>query len=171
MHVTQFSSKWGLVLYCTDPFIYIFGTWILFGKCTRKFCMLESISMCLPHSPTLTIVWEIYWSRLDVNIEAFVCAFFFSLFSSNCILWKLWYKREWNNWSYCYLKFVCVCVCVCALVLTDIWGQFCDFNRISADTRGVGTSAVVRPMPINVLSIFKHIYSQCNFLNLPPNSS
>ena len=33
---------------------------------------------------------------------------------------------------------VCVCVCVCALVWTDIWGQFCDFNRISADTRGVG---------------------------------
>ena len=53
---------------------------------------------------------------------------------------------------------VCVCVCVCALVWTDIWGQFCDFNRISADTRGVGTSTVVRPMPINVLSIFKHIY-------------
>ena len=53
---------------------------------------------------------------------------------------------------------VCVCVCVCALVWTDIWGQFCDFNHISVDTRGVGTSPVVRPMPINVLSIFKHIY-------------
>ena len=53
---------------------------------------------------------------------------------------------------------VCVCVCVRALVWTDIWGNFCVFNRISADTRGVGTSPVVRPMPINVLSIFKHIY-------------
>ena len=53
---------------------------------------------------------------------------------------------------------VCVCVCVCALVWTDIWGHFCVFNHISADTRGVGTSPVVRPMPINVLSIFKHIY-------------
>ena len=30
---------------------------------------------------------------------------------------------------------VCVCVCVCELVWTDIWVQFCDFNRISADTR------------------------------------
>ena len=60
---------------------------------------------------------------------------------------------------YGYFIMFTVCVCaVCALVWTDIWGQFCDFNRISADTRGVGTSAVVRPMPINVLSIFKHIY-------------
>ena len=59
-------------------------------------------------------------------------------------------------------QYVCVCVCVCecvsvwvccvcggggggggvcALVWTDIWGKCCDFNRISADTRGVGTSA------------------------------
>ena len=51
----------------------------------------------------------------------------------------------------------CVCVCVCALVRTDIWRHFCIFNRISADTRGVGTSPVVKPMPINFLSIFKHI--------------
>ena len=50
-----------------------------------------------------------------------------------------------------------MCVYVCALVRTDIWGNFCVFNRISADTRGVGTSPVVKPMPINVLSIFKHI--------------
>ena len=54
--------------------------------------------------------------------------------------------------------YVCVCVCVCALVWTDIWEHFCVFKCISADTRGVGTSPVVRPMPINVLSIFKHIY-------------
>ena len=42
-------------------------------------------------------------------------------------------------------------------VRTDISGQFCVFNRISADTCAVGTSPVVKPMPINVLSIFKHI--------------
>ena len=53
---------------------------------------------------------------------------------------------------------VCVCVCMCALVWTDMCGQFCAVNRISVDTRGVGTCPVVRPMPINVLSIFKHIY-------------
>ena len=45
-------------------------------------------------------------------------------------------------------------MCVCVVCATDIWGN----NRISADTRGVGTSPVVRPMPINVLSTFKHIY-------------
>ena len=78
---------------------------------------------------------------------------------------------------YSYTK-VCVCVCVCVCV--HLYGPTSGdnfvgffFYRMSADTRGVGTSAVVRPMPINVLSIFKHIYkySQCNFLNLPPNSS
>ena len=26
MHVTQFSSKWGLALYCTDPFNYFFSS-------------------------------------------------------------------------------------------------------------------------------------------------
>ena len=51
----------------------------------------------------------------------------------------------------------CFSVCVCALVRTNIWGHFCVFNHISADTRGVGMSPVVKPMPINVLSIFKHI--------------
>ena len=56
--------------------------------------------------------------------------------------------------------YVCVCVCVlcvCGPVRTNIWGQFCVLNSISADTRGVGTSPVVKPMPVNVLSIFKHI--------------
>ena len=67
----------------------------------------------------------------------------------------------------CMHAFVCVCVCVCAracvCVHVHLYGPtsgefFFFFNRISADTRGVGTSPVVRPMPINVLSIFKHIY-------------
>ena len=43
----------------------------------------------------------------------------------------------------CMCTCVCVCVCVCGPVRTDI--------------RAVGTSPVVKPMPINVLSIFKHI--------------
>ena len=53
-----------------------------------------------------------------------------------------------------YLR-VCV-VHVCELVWTDIWGHFRVFNRMSADTRGVGTSADVKPMPVNILSIFIH---------------
>ena len=42
-------------------------------------------------------------------------------------------------------------VCVCALVWTDIWGQFCDFNRIykcghtrSGDVRSRKTHANLR---------------------------
>ena len=67
---------------------------------------------------------------------------------------------------------VCVpCVSVCALAFVHertcvcVWGggggctnqhlgEILCFNRISADTRAVGTSPVVKPMPINVLSIF-----------------
>ena len=52
---------------------------------------------------------------------------------------------------------VCVCVCVCELVRTDIWGQFYIFKLISVDTRAVGTSPVIKPMPINFLLIVKHI--------------
>ena len=58
-----------------------------------------------------------------------------------------------------------VCVRVCELLRIDIWRQFCVFNRISADTCTVGTSPVVKPMPINCLFIFKHI-DNCNFLDL-----
>ena len=40
----------------------------------------------------------------------------------------------------------------------DIWGQFCDFYRISADTRGVGTSPASRKTHANQRFIyFKHI--------------
>ena len=55
------------------------------------------------------------------------------------------------------LTSMCVCVWERELVRTDIWGQFCVFNRISAETRAVGMSPVIKPMSINVLSIFKHI--------------
>ena len=72
----------------------------------------------------------------------------------------------------CVCALVCVCVCACALVWTDIWGHFCVFNRISADTRGVGTSPVVKPNANQrFIYFYTHWYSQCNFLNLPPHSS
>ena len=74
---------------------------------------------------------------------------------------------------YCMIMCVCVCVCVCVCACREPCmdrhptGQFCVLT-ISADTRGVGTSPIVRPMPINGLYLhFKHIYIQCNILNLP----
>ena len=50
-------------------------------------------------------------------------------------------------------------MCVCELVRTDIWGQFYIFKLISVDTPAVGTSPVIKPMPINFLLIVnvKHI--------------
>ena len=55
----------------------------------------------------------------------------------------------------CVVMCVCVCVCVCVNLCGPTSGDnVCDVNRISADPRGVGTSADVRLMPINFSSIY-----------------
>ena len=60
-----------------------------------------------------------------------------------------------SNEDYIYVEGWLLCVCVGLYEPTS--GDNFVFNRISADTHGVGTSPVVKPMPINVSSIFKHI--------------
>ena len=70
----------------------------------------------------------------------------------------LWGIQE-RTTMYMYLQ--CKCVCVRGggggAGTNRHLGAILCFNRISVDTRAVGTSPVVKPMPINVLSIFKHI--------------
>ena len=53
--------------------------------------------------------------------------------------------------------FVCVCVCVCVCGGGGLYEPTSGDNFVFLTAHAVGTSPVVKPIPINVLSIFKHI--------------